>query len=231
MSLPAPDASLPLDAARERVVRLLTDRYADDTLSVEEFEAELDRLHRATDVVALERMADALTSGVRPAAAHSALGRPARAAWASAEPTPPYGAVGLGWQRGARVPGRMVDEGRMFAVMSSSRRVGVWMVPRLFRAFAVMSEAVIDMRDAVLPADGCEIEVGAIMANVKVLLPPGVEAEVAVMAFMGNAEDRTRVDSAAGQAPRVRVTGSAVMSEVKVLQGAEADLAALEMDD
>ncbi len=218
----------PLLAARERVVRLLTDRYADDTLTVEEFEAELDRLNALTDAAALERMADALTTGARPAVPRAAaLGAP-----------PPVGvgltsglSSGLGWRRGALVPARVAGEGRLFAVMSSSHRAGVWFVPRLFRAFAVMSAAVVDLRDAVLPADGCEIEVGAIMANVKVLLPPDVDAEVSVMAFMGNVQDRTDPGQVAGDAPRVRVTGSAVMAEVQVLQGVEADLAALELDD
>ncbi|GJG85560.1 hypothetical protein tb265_07410 [Gemmatimonadetes bacterium T265] len=233
-----PDASPALDAARERVVRLLTDRYADDTLTVEQFEAELDRLHGLGDVAALEQMASELATGVRPAVARPTVARPAPMEWgvAGAGPAasvlaPPSGRAELGWQYGGLVAARPADDGHLFAVMSSSKRVGPWLVPRRFRAFALMSEAVVDLRDAVLPADGCEIEVGAIMANVKVLLPRGVQADVAVMAFMGSAQDRTEVEPAAGHAPRVRVTGSAVMSEVQVLQGAEAEFAALHFDD
>ena len=223
MSLPAPDASATLDAARERVVHLLTDRFADDTLTVEQFEAELDRLHRLTDIGSLQRMAGELTSGVQPAVARDAL---------AATPLPPHApSVEFGWQYGELVAGRAIAEARMLAIMSSSKRTGVWSVPRVFRAFALMSEAVIDLRYAVIPADGCEIEVSAIMANVKVLLPPEVEAEVAVSAFMGSAQDGTHTHPAVGHGPRVRVTGSAMMAEVKVLQGMEAELAALEMND
>lgn len=202
-------------AARERVVRLLTDRYADDTLTVEEFEAELDRLHATTDAAELERMADALTSGVRPAAARAAGG------FSPAQPATPHGIAhgvreALGWQRGVLVPARVADAGRVVAVLSASHRAGPWAVPRLLHVWAVMSEAVVDLRDAVLPAEGCEIEVGAVMANVRILLPPGVEAEVDVMAFLGAAKDDTRALGGGASGPRVRVRGSSVMAEVTV---------------
>lgn len=224
---PSPD----LESARERVVRLLTDRYADDTLTVEQFEAELDRLHGLGDVAAMERMAAELTSGVRPAVGRVAVAPAPPAPF----PTTPAAAgvvpESLGWQYGALVPARVPADGRVFAVMSATKRRGPWLVPRHFRAFALMSEVVLDLRGAVIPAEGCEIELGAIMANVKVLLPPDVLGEVAMTAFMGNAEDHTHAAAVPDAAPRVRVSGSAVMAEVKVLQGAEAEFAALEMDD
>lgn len=220
MTSPLPAAG---EQARERIVRLLTDRYADDTLTVEEFEAELDRMHAITDPAELERMAEGLTSGARPAAPRAAAAGATPPSVAA--PRVPAGAVpfdatsGLGWQRGALVPARARDEGRMLAIMSSSKRAGPWLVPRYFRAFALMSEAVIDLRDAVLPADGCEIEVGAVMANVKILLPPGVQADVTILAFMGNAHDHTRAEPLGAAAPHVRVTGSSVMAEVQVFGG------------
>ena len=220
---PAPPTAPALDAARERVVRLLTDRYADDTLTVEQFEVELDRLHALTDAGALERMGDALTSGARPAVTRTAT----RAVAAPAD----WSSAALGWQRGVLVSARVPEVGRVVAIMSQSRRQGPWAVPRSLRVRAVMSEAVVDLRDAVLPAEGCAIDVAALMANVKVLLPAGVEAAVAVTALMGAALDHTHAGPTAGAAPRVRVTGASVMAEVRVLQGVEADLAALGLDD
>ena len=47
-----------LEAGRERAIKLLTDRFADDTLTVEEFEARLDRMYQAATPADL----DALTS-------------------------------------------------------------------------------------------------------------------------------------------------------------------------
>lgn len=231
MSSPLPNSPT-LAAARERVVRLLTDRYADDTLTVEQLEAELDRLHALHDVGALDRMGNELATGSRPALARPTSSPPPPAAWSS--PAPPVGGpVGgaLGWQRGVLVPARGLDERHLLAVMSSTRRAGPWLVPRTLHVWAVMSEAVVDLRDAVLPSEGCDVEVSAIMANVRVLLPAGVDAEVDVLAFLGSSRDLTHAGPGGGRAPRVRVTGSAVMAEVKVLQGAAADLEALELDD
>ncbi len=215
------------EVARERVVRLLTDRYADDSLTVEQFEAELDRLHALTDARALEQMGDALTTAAWPAAPHAATG-----------PRPQPETVGLppgayGWQRGTLVPVRDVsrDENRMLAVMSSTRRVGPWLVSPRLRVWAIMSEAVLDLRDAVLPVGGCEIDIGAVMANVRVLLPRGVQATVDVLPFIGAAHDETmHADLDARHAPRVHIRGSSVMAEVRVLQGDAADLEGAELD-
>ena len=106
----------------------------------------------------------------------------------------------------ARVP----DESRVLAVMSPTRRAGPWSAPRTLHVWALMSEAVVDLRDAVLPTEGCDVEVGALM---------------------GSPRDLTRAGPGGARAPHVRVTGSCVMAEVKVLQGAAADLKALELDD
>jgi hypothetical protein len=59
------------------------------------------------------------------------------------------------------------------------------------------------------------------MGNVRVILPEGADAYVEVTAFMAAAEDHThaRYASYAGAGPRVRVTGLAVMAEVKVVGG------------
>lgn len=209
------DAAPALDVARERVVRLLTDRYADDTLTVEQFEAELDRLHGLGEVAALERMAAELTTAARPAVARTAP--PYTASHAGLDAASSALPSALGWQRGALVPARVAGEGRVVAVMSSAKRAGAWPVPRTLRVLAVMSEAVVDLRDAVLPAEGCEVEVRALMANVKVLLPPAVEAYVDVTALMGAVHDYTHNTPNPGHAPRVRVTGACVMSEVTAL--------------
>lgn len=212
----APDPAL--DAARERVVRLLTDRYADDTLTVEEFEARLDRMHALSDPAALDAMARELAS-VAPAPPVVA---PVYAPSYQAAPTAPVPAGQ--WALDTRAPGVMrgpvPDHGQVLAIMSSTKRRGAWAVPHRLNAVAVMGEAVLDLREAFLPA-ACEIEVFALMGNVRVILPAGADAQFEVGAFMGAAEDHTRghYRGVAGGGPRVRVTGLAIMAEVKVVGG------------
>jgi hypothetical protein len=108
----------------------------------------------------------------------------------------------------------------VFAVMSTAKRRGAWAVPRRLRAVSVMGEVVLDLREAGLAGD-CDIEVFAVMGNVRVILPYGADARVEVDAFMGAADDRTRRRylAAPGAGPLVRVTGLAIMAEVRVDHG------------
>lgn len=204
---PVPSPSL--DAARERVVRLLTDRYADDTLTVEAFEARLDRMHALTSVEALDAMANELT-----AAGANAV-RPAARIVPSAPPA-------LDARLPAYVPARapLAPPDRVVAILSNTRRTGAWEVPEHVGAVSVMSELLLDLRDSRLPG-ACAIEVFALMGNVKLRLPPGAQVRVEVSSVMANVDDRTerRVAGGMQDGPVVRVTGVAIMAEVKVLRG------------
>lgn len=219
-------------AARERVVRLLTDRYADDTLTVEEFEARLDRMHALADPAALDAMARELEAAApAPLAATPAYAPAYRRAY-QASPNAPAPAGGWPNVPTPNVPvsnlpvpntpaaGGAPDEGRVLAVMSSTTRRGAWAVPRRLHVLAVMGEAVLDLREALLPA-ACEVEVFALMGNVRIILPAGADAQFEVGAFMAAADDHTRGHylGTSGTGPRVRVTGLAIMAEVKVVGG------------
>jgi hypothetical protein len=208
--VPAPAPSLAergaLEAARERAIRLLTDRFADDTLTVDEFEARLDRMYQATAPADLEALtadlvgATGMTEAPRsPGVASAAIAR----AVTGARPYP--------------APGETPPLRRIFALMSESKHTGRWIVPRRLDVRAIMGDLFLDLRDAALPPGFCEIDLMAVMSNVKVLVPPGVVVEgllTSVMASVGNdAEDDGRLPATA---VRVRLTGMAFMAEVRV---------------
>lgn len=183
-----------LEAGRERAIQLLTDRFADDTLTVEEFEERLDRMYRATTPMALDVIVRDL---VAP---------PPGAALAQAPRAPAYPS-----------PDDRPPQRRLLAFMSETRKTGRWVVSRRLDVSAIMSDLFLDLRDAQLPPGLCEIDLTAVMANVKVLVPPGVIVEgllTSVMAAVGNdAEDDGRLPA---NAIRVRLTGVAFMAEVRV---------------
>ena len=189
-----------VEAARERVVRLLTDRYADDSLTLDAFEARLDALYRVSDVAALDAMAASLTVPIR---------RPAEPAanWSTAPAPTPVGA-------------RRAFE-RIAAFMSNTMRRGAWRAPHRLRVAAVMSEVRLDLREADLPAV-LEVELLAVMASVKLTVPPGVEVVMDVTPFMAEVADKTRTPPLPGR-PRVVVRGTGVMAEVKVVERARDD--------
>lgn len=187
-----------VEAARERVVRLLTDRYADDSLTLADFEARLDALYRVRDVAELEALAASL-----------AVARPASPPDVVQPPAP------------ALLQGARAAFERVAAFMANTTRRGAWRLPHRLRVAAVMSEVKLDLREADLPAV-LQIELLAVMASVKVTVPPGVEVSMDVTPFLAEVSDRTKTPPAAGR-PRVVVRGTGVMAEVKVVERARED--------
>jgi hypothetical protein len=197
--VPSPVQQAALEAARERAIRLLTDRFADDTLTVDDFEARLDRMYLAQSPADLDAITADLVGQPTPAPGQRVA---VPAAYAPRLPA---------------IPSDVPPIRRVLALMSESRHGGRFAVPQRLDVVAVMGDLMLDLRDAVLTSGFCEIDVIAVMANVKVLVPPGVIVEGMVTSFMaayGNdAEDDGRLSA---NAPRIRLTGIAVMAEVRV---------------
>jgi hypothetical protein len=128
-------------------------------------------------------------------------------------------AGGVGITQAPARHGAPDDPARVFAFMSNTKRRGRWAVPPRLRAVAVLSELVLDLREALIPP-ACEIELLAVLSSVKVVLPPGVDAYVEVDAVVGAANDRTggAGPGAPTSGPHVRVTGTAILGEVTVAE-------------
>jgi hypothetical protein len=191
-AVPEPGSALAvaLEQAREHAIRVLSDGYAYDAIAEDEFEWRLGQLSLTSSPAEVQ----ALIADLPVASSGSA--------------TPSYAA---GAYTGVPAPARE----RISGIMSEVRRDGPWRLPQRLKVSAFMSNVRLDLRQAVIPP-GCVIEVSAIMASVSILVPPGVPVEFDVSPFMGSARnDSSRVPAAFG-APLVRVTGSAVMAEVRV---------------
>ena len=182
---PGSTLALAVEEARERAIRVLSDGYAYDTLTEDEFEWRLGQLSLANSPAEVQALIADLPATGTAAVGGAYAGPPAAAAE------------------------------RIRAVMSDVRRDGPWRVPQRLRVSAIMSSVRIDLRYATIPP-GCTIEVSAIMANVLIIVPPGLPVEFDVSPVMGSARnDSWRVPAITG-APLVRVSGSAVMAEVRV---------------
>lgn len=185
--LPVPSAAL--EASRAHTIRVLTDRFADDTLSVVEFEAGLDRMYKATTTQQIDGLLREIEARV------------------------PQVYQASGTMQSYDVPAPR----RILAIMSSTRRTGRWAMPRTLEVRAVMSDVTLDLRDVTLPAGVCEIDAVAVMADVKILVPPGVVVEEMPLNVMANIENDALDDGhLPAAAPRVRLVGFAVMANVEV---------------
>ena len=191
-----------LARAREQKISELSTFFANDDLSMEELERRIERVYKAATVADLEIITADLKGMVAKPDDY------ARAKLARSTPSAPvrYG----------------VESGRLLSIMSSTRRIGRWAVPRKLEILAVMSDSRIDLTQASLPAGIIDIQLKVVMASFKLIVPPNMRVINETHAIM--ADVRSRADEllpgdapATANAPVIRLTGVAIMSDVKIL--------------
>ncbi|GLW07689.1 hypothetical protein Misp01_28190 [Microtetraspora sp. NBRC 13810] len=126
----------------------------------------------------------------------------------------------------APVPGpRPQGAGRRWfvGVLGDSKRRGKWRVDRQLGAVAVMGDVVLDLREAEVRTGEVDIVATAVMGDVKIIVPDGVEVDLQGMAIMGG--KRVEVDPAplGMNVPVIRVHAYAVMGDVKVIGHSRAE--------
>jgi hypothetical protein len=183
-------------AARERVVQDLADHFAQDRLTLPEYERRVELAYRADSTDALRD----LTRDLAPLA-------PVR--YAESVPAAAPDAT--------RVAPNLASKAKTFlALMSGVVRRGTWTVPPRIRAVACMGGVGLDLREATLTAPVTEISVFALMGGVEIILPPGVRLESDGFAIMGGFEDQLKEPASRDpNAPVIRVRGLAIMGGVE----------------
>jgi len=194
-------AAPPLNQRRQVVVDTLCEHFANDVMSVEEFERRVETAHRATTADELKSLLQDLPGGDVTSVVHQ---RPAP----TPAPRPEY-----------RVTDAAHEKEREFvvAVMGGSGRKGAWRPARTNFAVAVMGGAELDFRDAVMSPGVTELQIYTMWGGVEVIVPPGLNVESHGFAIMGGFEH-----AADGQrqpdpnAPTLRIKGLALMGGVDV---------------
>ena len=100
------------------------------------------------------------------------------------------------------------------AVLGNTEQRGRWRPAKGLRAVAVMGSAKVDLRDAVSDDGVFDITAYAVMGTVEVIVPDDAAVDVSGFSVLGDRENSTADPQAPGVT--VRVTGYAVMGEVKV---------------
>lgn len=184
------------DSERERIAELLRDAVAEGRLTMEEFEERLDAAYRARTHGELEPLVSDL-----PAAGDT--------------PLVPTVASGAGrWSD--RIGGPTPRSKLAFAFWGGFERKGAWTVPRLFTTFTVMGGGELDLRAAHFEDREVVIRCIAIMGGVNIVVPPDLNVEVNGIGFMGGFGEHGGDEAPDPSAPRVRITGFALMGGVGV---------------
>jgi hypothetical protein len=183
-------------AAREQVVQDLAEHFAQDRLTLPEYERRVELAYRAGSNDALRDLLTDLTPTP-----------PARFAQ-------PATVAATDQTRVATASGSKVKN--FLALMSGVVRRGTWTVPARIRAFAWMGGIGLDLRDATLTAPVTDIWVFALMGGVEIIVPPDVRLESDGFAIMGGFDDQLKdASSNDPNAPLIRVHGLAIMGGVE----------------
>ena len=194
--LPSPG---PFEQDRERTIDALSDHFAGDRLTVEEFERRVDVAHRA-------RSHDELQAIL------SDLPAPSRGLAPRGVPVPAEGS-----SYSVADEATVKDHSAVVAVLGGTGRKGRWTPARRNLVMAVMGGAELDFREAVLPPGVTEVTVYTMWGGVEIIVPPDLHVESSGFAVMGgfefDAEDQ--VPPRPG-APSLRISGVAVMGGVDI---------------
>lgn len=184
-----------VEGERERTIALLSQHFAQDNLSLEELERRIEAAYKAPTVPALRDLTRDLVTEA---------------------PAAPAGKAG---KRDVPAPLEYAPEReKINSIMSSTVRKGVWRPARRIDLRSIMSEATLDLTQAVLPPGVTEIRMLALMSSAKIIVPPGVRVVIQPSSIMSSVSDETMEPPAVGSgAPVVRLTGILVMSELRAV--------------
>jgi hypothetical protein len=182
-----------LPAQRERTIKILSECFARNLLEMEEFERRVAQAHQARSVQDLARLIDDIPGELV----------------AEAERTPE--------PAGARRLMLRDDEQTVHGIMMTRRLRGQWLKCRIVNSRTVMSSVELDFRDIELPDGIVEINVLAVMSSVVLTVPPELPVQTDLVPVLGEVKEGRKVKTTLPvKGPGLRLTGFAVMSEVKV---------------
>ncbi|WP_018555870.1 MULTISPECIES: DUF1707 domain-containing protein [unclassified Streptomyces] len=188
------------DAERERIAEILREAVAEGRLEMEEFDQRLDRAYKARTHGELEPLVRDLSGVGSPSSASAAV--------------QPRSGSAARWSE--RV-GKPATSGGAFAFWGGFRRRGNWTVGKVFTAFAMWGGGEIDLREANFEDREVVIRCFTIMGGIHVTVPPDLNVDVRGIGIMGGFGEDAKDDAApAPDAPRVRITGFALMGGVGV---------------
>jgi hypothetical protein len=188
---------VPTESLRDRVMDDLVKHYSHERLSLEEFE-------RRTELVSKASTRGEVIAQVADLPEVPPEGRERRAG-----PAP-------GLRGEWRVDSANVRQSDVsVAIFGGSDFKGVWRAPRRLAALCVFGGSSIDLRKAIVPAEGVTISCVCAFGGVDIVVPPGMRLQVRGMGIFGGF-DRMNNEIDDPDAPTVVVDGIAVFGGVSV---------------
>jgi len=162
----------PVTNTRQVTIDALCEHFANDVMSVEEFERRVDAAHSATSADALKKLLPDLPGGGLPPVVEP-----------QATPTPEPSS-----QFTVTSAGQVKEKGLIVAILGGAARRGRWSPARKNYSLAVMGGSELDFREAVMGPGVTELQIFAVCGGVEVVVPPGLNVESHGIAIMGGFE-------------------------------------------
>src|SRR5690348_7837155 len=100
------------------------------------------------------------------------------------------------------------------AILGGASREGQWVVPPEYTAVATLGGIKLDMRDATFAEAETTIKAVAVMGGMEITVPEDADVEIGAFGVMGGVDHGGEGPGASG-APRIRITGVAVMGGIE----------------
>jgi len=195
-----------LREARETTIDQLSESFARDELSLEEFELRLDRAYAASACEEIQALVSDL-SAAKPRARIEV-----EAPQAQSEALDPS-VLAAPANRSIAHPGQ---PRAAFAIFGSVERRGRWVLAPKSEALVVFGNAELDLREAIIQAGTTELEVKAIFGNVEIIVPPTICVECHGASIFGNFEGLERMPQQPDGTPTLRISGKAIFGNVEI---------------
>ena len=101
------------------------------------------------------------------------------------------------------------------AILGGASREGQWVVPPEYTAVATLGGIKLDMRDATFAEAETTIKAVAVMGGMEITVPEDADVQIGAFGLMGGVDHGGEGPGAPG-APRIRITGVAVMGGIEV---------------
>ena len=193
-----------LREAREATIEQLSESFARDELSLEEFESRLDRAYAANERDEFQY----LVSDLRVAEVR------VRAPEVQRAPAGPMENASL--STADRSLARAPQTRAALAIFGNVERRGRWVVAPRSETLVVFGNAELDLRDAIVQQGITEISVKAIFGNVEIIVPPTLGVECHGASIFGNFETLERMPQVPDGTPTLRISGKAVFGNVEI---------------
>lgn len=175
------------DAERDQTVLVLREHCAQGRLTLEEFSERIELVLNARTRVELDTVTRDLPV-------------------ARLEPEP---------LRRERVRAR--TRKRFVAIMGRSARTKRWRVPEQADALAIMGECEIDLREAIFTGERIEFNAVAVMGEIRIVVPEGMDVDMSGFSFMGENECRPSREGELPGMPDLHVRAFSLMGRVEVV--------------